>query len=329
MFKALDAQVTAGEAPEKFVGIVKGFVDEYCTTYMDSDGSPDDYKYYVSTLLKFVSEAMRNPHKFESHHKAMRDPFDYYEWGNNFMRPLIDMSKSRMVGIENLKKLIELKEKGDNIIVLANHQTEVDPQAISILLENEGLAHIAEDIIYIAGHKVTNDPVAIPFSMGRNLICIHSKKHIKNPPEEFPMKQAQNMDSMKSMGDLIGAGGNIIWLAPSGGRDRPDPESGKFVVAPFDVKSLDMFKLMAMQSEPDLHFFPMAMYTHKLVPPPDAAATADLGEKRSAKRGPVSIAWLPETNGLGGLKDKDFSRELEASVVASYNDLCKWHEESN
>ena len=59
--------------------------------------------------------------------------------------------------------------------------------------------------------------------------------------------------------------GNIIWLAPSGGRDRPDPESGKFVVAPFDVKSLDMFKLMAMQSEPDLHFFPMAMYTHKLV----------------------------------------------------------------
>ena len=58
---------------------------------------------------------------------------------------------------------------------------------------------MAESIIFIAGHKVTNDPIAIPFSMGRNLICIHSKKHIKNPPEDFPMKQKQNMDSMKEM----------------------------------------------------------------------------------------------------------------------------------
>jgi glycerol-3-phosphate O-acyltransferase len=133
------------------------------------------------------------------------------------------------------------------------------------------------------------------------------------------------MDSMKSMGDLINAGGNIIWLAPSGGRDRPD-ESGRFVVAPFDYKSLDMFKLMAMQSNRPLHFFPMAMYTHKLVPPPDAKATAEIGESRSAKRGPVSIAWLPETDGLGGLKDKEFSKELEESVALAYGDLCAWHD---
>jgi glycerol-3-phosphate O-acyltransferase len=95
------------------------------------------------------------------------------------------------------------------------------------LLEREGLGSFAEKMIYIAGHKVTNDPIAIPFSMGRNLICIHSKKHIKNPPEEFPMKQAQNMESMKYMGEIINEGGNVIWLAPSGGRDRPDA-SGQF-----------------------------------------------------------------------------------------------------
>ena len=34
---------------------------------------------------------------------------------------------------------------------------------------------------------------------------------------------------------------------------------------------------MAMQSQRPLHFFPMAMYTHKLVPPPSTAATAELG----------------------------------------------------
>jgi hypothetical protein len=50
------------------------------------------------------------------------------------------------------------------------------------------------------------------------------------------------------MGDLAAEGGKIFWVAPSGGRDRPDPETGKFVVAPFDSKALDMFKLIAIQS---------------------------------------------------------------------------------
>ena len=52
-----------------------------------------------------------------------------------------------------------------------------------------------------------------------------------------------------------------------------------------------------------MHFFPMAMYTHKLVPPPKEVST-ELGETRSAKRGAVSIDILDETDGLGGLKDK-------------------------
>jgi glycerol-3-phosphate O-acyltransferase len=49
------------------------------------------------------------------------------------------------------------------------------------------------------------------------------------------------------MGDLFTEGGKIFWVAPSGGRDRPD-ESGKFVVAPFDVKVVDTFYLVQRQS---------------------------------------------------------------------------------
>ena len=37
-----------------------------------------------------------------------------------------------------------------------------------------------------------------------------------------------------------------------------------------------------------MHFFPMAMYTHTLVPPPKEVST-ELGETRSAKRGAVSV----------------------------------------
>ncbi|KAJ1433148.1 hypothetical protein B484DRAFT_326941 [Ochromonadaceae sp. CCMP2298] len=256
----------------------------------------------IGTFVKGVSEASKNPFKFEAYHAAIREPFDYYTWGNDFMRPLVINDMSRAVGVERLKDIDEAIARGENVLLLSNHQTEADPQVMSILLEQHGFAHLAEKIIYIAGHKVTSDPVAIPFSMGRNLLCIHSKKHIKNPPEQFAQKQSQNLESMQALGSLAAKGGNIFWVAPSGGRDRPD-ESGKFVVAPFDLKALDMFKLMAMQSQKRMHFFPMAMYTHQLIPPPKAVSS-DLGEVRSAKRGAVSISITEVMDGLGGLKDK-------------------------
>lgn len=42
-----------------------------------------------------------------------------------------------------------------------------------------------------------------------------------------------------------------------------------------------------------MHFFPMAMYTHQLVPPPKTISSA-IGEQRSAARGEVSIHFLEE-----------------------------------
>ena len=160
--------------------------------------------------------------------------------------------------------------------------------------------------------------------MGRNLLCIHSKKHIKNPPEDIPRKQAQNLKSMQAMSELVNEGGKLFWVAPSGGRDRPDA-TGTFVVSPFDAKSLDMFKLIAMQSGKSLHFFPMAMYSNELVPPPDAVSST-VGEARSAKRGAVSINFLDPTDGIGGLKDKQFTAEIQSQIEMAYQELVKFHD---
>ncbi|RYY84655.1 hypothetical protein EON63_08795 [archaeon] len=44
-------------------------------------------------------------------------------------------------------------------------------QVISILLEQAGLGGLAERIVFVAGHKVTSDPVAIPFSMVCVCVC--------------------------------------------------------------------------------------------------------------------------------------------------------------
>lgn len=40
---------------------------------------------------------------------------------------------------------------------------------ISLLMEREGYGDVAAQLINVAGHRVTTDPLAIPFSMGRNL----------------------------------------------------------------------------------------------------------------------------------------------------------------
>ena len=50
------------------------------------------------------------------------------------------------------------------------------------------------------------------------------------------------------MAALAKEGGHVFWVAPSGGRDRPDETTGQFVVAPFDSKAVDMFKIIGMQS---------------------------------------------------------------------------------
>lgn len=274
--------------------------------------------------MKSVQKNLESPYPFQPFHKAIREPFDYFKWGNDFLKPLVIYEKSKLFGVEYAKQILDTVNRGENVVILSNHQTEVDPQVISILLERENLVELSEKIIFIAGHKVTNDPVAVPFSMGRNLICIHSKKHIKNPPEDTARKQAQNLESMKEMTSLMTEGGKVFWVAPSGGRDRPDPETGKFIVSPFDFKALDMFKLVAMQSKKPTHFYPMAMYTHTLVPPPESVSSG-LGESRSGKRGAVSVTILPETDGLGGLKDKEFTADIQSKVDQAYAELMSFH----
>ena len=42
---------------------------------------------------------------------------------------------------------------------------------------------LATDVIYVAGDRVVTDPLCKPFSMGRNLFCVHSKKHMGDDPE--------------------------------------------------------------------------------------------------------------------------------------------------
>jgi len=311
------------------MGDIKNDMRTFFTSYMKSHviarTPADEYREMLNVTLSIFMDSLtqRDPYSFEPFHQAVRGPdFDFYSWGNRFFRPLVKYRSSRVDGLENVRKIQSLLANGDNVVLIGNHQTEADPQVLSILLETEGYGDIAEKTIFVAGHKVTTDPLAIPFSMGRNLLTIFSKKYLESF-EDTGYKEAataRNRQTVAEMQRLLTEGGNIFWVAPSGGRDRRDPEIGEFAPANFDASSVGLFNILAKRAEKagaKTHFFPLAMWTHRLVPPPEETV-ADVGEERRADRAAVGLAFGEEVRPeeVGGRKI--FPGVIEKQVREAY-----------
>ena len=185
-----------------------------------------------SLFLQSVRDQIQKPHQFSPFHKALRTPADYYMLGLDFVRPLIDYKNSTVLGKDALDTIQKEVDACDNVVLFSNHQTEIDPQIISLLLDKKH-SQLAQEMIFVAGHLVVTDPLAVPLSLGRNLLCIYSKRHIDHPPEKKAEKLAHNQKAIKMVGELLDWGGQCIYIAPSGGRDRAN-EAGFVTVAPFD-----------------------------------------------------------------------------------------------
>jgi len=273
----------------------------------------------ISTFLLFLDLLERqhiSPYSFETYHQKIRKPIDYYKFSLDFIRPLIDEKNSTLQGLDVLDKIESQLKNKENVIFLANHQTETDPQALAILLEPTH-PFLAESMIYVAGERVITDPMAIPFSMGCDLLCVYSKRYIDHPPELKAEKQKHNKSTMRFMSLLLGEGGKAIYVAPSGGRDRKNAE-GIVEVAPFDPKSVEMFYLMAKGAKTPTHFYPLTLSTYDLLPPPETIQK-ELGETRSAKYCPIHAVFSEELDmeALGSKQDKTQSREMRAHAIWS------------
>ena len=280
-FEALRSQI-----PEKYQKILTQFVKGYQKAVGENPSALPN----LLVFLELLEAQFRSPYVFQPYHQKIRHPIDYYRFSLDFIRPLIDLPHSHLLGNESLDLIDAQLKKGENVVLLANHQTETDPQAIAILLEKTH-PQIAEKIIYVAGERVVTDPLAIPFSMGCDLLCIYSKRYIDNPPELKAKKQLHNKNTMELMSRLLQEGGKIIYVAPSGGRDRRNAQ-GIIEVAPFDPSSIEMFYLMARKAKTPTHFYPLALATYDLLPPPETIQI-ELGEASSAKRCPVHLAFAP------------------------------------
>lgn len=324
---------------EKMIGPLLHFSTEYLSANQASfkagnkEAAPDKS---VGRILNAINLGMKNgfgenKYQFSSTHRGLRgnpdeedgNEVDFYSFGVDFFKPCMDIEKTAVMGMDNLNTAMEQIKNGENVVFLANHQSEADPQVMSVCLEKVGFGEAAAGVTFVAGHKVTTDTLAIPFSMGRNLICIHSKKHIDADPDTKSGKQRQNLKAMGGMLNLLKQGGCALWVAPSGGRDRRDLDTGKVPIAPFDSKTVDMFRLMGNKSKKPTHYYPLAMVTYDLCPPPDTIE-AGTGEQRNVRYVPVGISVGDELVSEGGLEGRhEFCAMAEKKCDEDYQELLK------
>lgn len=289
----LEQALKAGKLPAELGSMLHAFYFSYVEAAATNGYDRNIVEPLLKKFLELAVEQIHNPFSFELFHERVLTPFNYYEFGVEFIRPLVVQAKSKALYLNRVSHIADQLAQGDNVILLANHQTELDPQAISILLEKTH-PRIAEEMIFVAGHRVVSDPLAIPFSMGRNLLCIYSKKHIEHDPSLKEERMAHNQRTMKRMVQLLSLGGKCIYVAPSGGRDRMD-RHGKIDVAHFDPQSIEMFGLMAQKSGRKTHFYPLSLATYHLLPPPDDVKK-ELGEMRTTKATPIHMAFGAQIN---------------------------------
>ena len=274
--------------PDPLQEILVGFIDDYLAIVKERGGDLEKALVILSTFVTLVEEEIKNPFIFQPYHQSINSPFDYYSFGIDLLRPLVRFEDSYVQGLSVVDEIIGLLKRGENVVFLSNHQTEPDPQAISLLLERSH-PEFAKEMVFVAGHRVTTDPLAIPFSKGRNLICIYSKKRIEHPPEDKEKKLMHNQKAMQKLGELLSAGGIAVYVAPSGGRDRLGSQ-GRPEVAPFDPQSIEMFRLIAKRSGSKTHFYPLALWTYSLLPPPASVDNA-FGETRNPSCTPIRLAF--------------------------------------
>ena len=75
--------------------------------------------------------------------------------------------------------------------------------AVWALLLERTHPRLATDVIYVAGDRVVTDPLCKPFSMGRNLFCVHSKKRMDDQPELKADKQRTTRRTIVEMGKAL------------------------------------------------------------------------------------------------------------------------------
>lgn len=324
--KKLSSYEQSGAISKKVFLAVEQFFSSYLQVLRERQLDVNRHIGIFFDYIELIRNHLENPLPFELYHQMVRTPYDYHQFGINFFKPLIQLDQSTIFGTNHLLEIHEHIKNNHNVILLANHQIEADPQVIYVLLET-ACKELIPHLVFVAGERVLIDPIAVPFSLGCNLLSIYSKRYIDHPPEQKSVKQHHNSRTMKRMKALLDEGGHCIYVAPSGGRDRPDAQ-GNVRPAPFDAQSIEMFYLMGRHSEKPTFFYPLALSTYHILPPPDTIQK-ELGEHRKTQASPVHLYFGPqiEMESFPGaeLQEKLLRRKARADYI--YDLVCQGYDQ--
>ena len=303
---ALEAAYDLEVLPRPVVDVWIDFYQNYKNAVLNSgvEGAnlPLVLEVQASIADRVVTEMM-DPFTFQSYHERILEPYNYFEFGQKYVGTLINFQDSVLGHLERWDEIERQLEERHNVVLLANHQTEADPAVFAHML---AATHptLGENVIYVAGDRVVTDAMCKPFSMGRNLFCVHSKKHMDDIPELKQEKMAMNRRTLAVMARKMNEGGLLIWIAPSGGRDRPD-DNGLWRPAPFDPTAVELFRKLVTASKQDGHLYPMAMLSWGVMPPPKKTLKT-LGERRLTTFSGVGLSVCEELDVeslVGGVED--------------------------
>ena len=278
-----------GVIGKKTAWTFEGLYNNYRNAVVGKNEGVDDAKVVqiMKQILSRVFKEFVEPYEFPSYHARMLEPYNYYNFGQEYVSCMVDFENSYIGHPDRFKDVQAKLKGGENVILLANHQSEADPGVWALMLERQ-FPGLAENIVYVAGDRVVTDPLAKPFSMGRNLLCVHSKKYLDEDPATKPAKQKQNRATLSKMQKMLNEGGTLLWIAPSGGRDRPDDE-GRWLPADFDQVTVELMLRLGQKAKSKTNFYPFAMWSWKIMPPPPKVVV-ELGEERIINHSGVGIS---------------------------------------
>merc|ERR1719428_2781669 len=197
--------VQAQKIPEKLQAGLMDLHSSYVGAISKSpvvEDSDKEAAQCIASVAERVLVQFQDPYTFPSRHSRIVEPFDYYAFGQRYIGNLINFETSYIGHAERLQEIQEQLARGENVLLYANHQSEADP-AVWAWLTTTVSSSLATDMYYIAGDRVVLDTFAKPFSMGRNLVCVHSKKHMDDVPELKAEKMATNQKSVRELGAMF------------------------------------------------------------------------------------------------------------------------------
>ena len=331
-FQALHSEIDAGRISKELLPLWEDFFSNYKNAILSAELPTHDMK-LVSEVQAAIADTvinqMANPYTFPSYHEAITEPYDYFEFGQKYVGSLIDFTKSWVGHRDRFDRIQQQLAAGENVILLANHQSEADPGIWAHMLTHTH-PELARKIIYVAGDRVVTDPLCVPFSLGRNLFCVHSKRHLDDDPATKDQKSATNRQTLRNMGLSMARGGTLLWIAPAGGRDRAG-DDGVYVPAQFDSGSVELMRAVSTKVKKKAgktsHLYPFAMYSAPLMPPPKTVEKG-VGERRMVNFTGVGIS-VGEPVDVEAITSGITEKEQLAKTLsdAVYADVCALYKE--